>query len=378
MNAGWSTICDELGPDAPEVPRVCIVGPLPPPSGGMANQAEQLVRLLKGEGVPVLMVQTNAPCWPAWIEAVPLVRAFARMLPYVARLWAAVGSADVAHVFANSGWAFHLFVTPALIIARFRNVPVIVNYRGGNAATFFQTAPSYVLRFLGQVEMRVTPSAYLQRVFANFGLSATVIPNIIDLARFEFSPGRSFGLAPKIVVTRNLEAIYDIPTAIRAFARVRQVFPKASLVIAGSGPERDPLQKLSKVLVPDAPVKFTGRVDNADMQSLYADADCLINPSRVDNMPNSILEAFASGVPVVSTNAGGIPDMVTDGVSALLAPVGDDAALASHVLRVLQNSAVASALREAGLAEAKKYAWHEVKRSWLDAYRLAASRKVTR
>jgi len=114
----------------------------------MANQAEQLVRLLIREGVPVQMVQTNAPCRPAWIELIPIVRAVVRLLPYVARLWAAVGRVDVAHVFANSGWAFHLFTTPALVIARERNFPVIVNYRGGNSDTFFARAPLYVLRLL--------------------------------------------------------------------------------------------------------------------------------------------------------------------------------------------------------------------------------------
>jgi len=342
----------------------------------MANQAEQLIRLLKGEGVQVQLVQTNAPCRPAWIDSIPIVRAFARLLPYVATLWSVVGRVDVAHVFANSGWAFHLFATPALVVARMRKVPVIVNYRGGNADRFFSSTSGYVLRLLEKAAMRVTPSAYLKRVFAKFGLGAQVIPNIVDLSRFSFSESKIAARAPKIVVTRNLEAIYDIPTAIRVFARVQRVFPDARLVIAGSGPERDSLQKLANALVPGASVIFTGRVDSADMPSLYADADCMINPSTVDNMPNSILEAFASGVPVVSTNAGGIPDMVVDGISALLAPVGDDGALATHVLRVLQDPALSTALRRAGLAEAAKYAWPQVRQQWLDAYRLVASRKV--
>ena len=123
-------------------------------------------------------------------------------------------------------------------------------------------------------------------------------------------------------------------------------------------------------------VHFSGRIDNADIPALYATADCLVNPSTVDNMPNSILEAFASGVPVVSTNAGGIPDMVADGVSALLVPVGDHNAMATQVLRVLKDPTLAHSLRRAGLAEAQKFGWPHVKIQWLDAYRRVTAGKA--
>ena len=358
------------------LPAVCIVGPLPPPSGGMANQARQLSSLLKAEGVPVEFVQTNAPCRPAWIGSIPMVRAVFRLCPYLVRLWLATGRADVVHVFANSGWAWHLFASPALAVAQLRGVPAIVNYRGGLADSFFATAPRWVLRMLRGAALRVTPSTYLQRVFGKFGLAAEVIPNIVDLSRFAFAPHRDHGAAPRIVVTRNLEKIYDIPLAIRVFRRVREAFPGASLVIAGTGPEREALQSMVKDLAIDDAVRFTGRVDSADMPALYAGADCMLNPSSVDNMPNSILEAFACGVPVVSTDAGGIPDMAQHGVSALLSPVGDEKAMTEHLLRVLREPDLADSLRHAGLAEARKYDWPQVKQQWLAAYRRVARHEV--
>lgn len=360
----------------PSSVRVCIVGPLPPPSGGMANQAKQLARLLTEEGVPIAFVQTNAACRPAWVESVPIVRAFFRLVPYLSRLWTVAGRTDVMHVFANSGWAWHLFASPALAIARLRRVPAIVNYRGGHADTFFATTPRWVLGMLARAALRVTPSAYLQRVFAKYHLDAVVIPNVIDLSRFTFKPGKDFGAAPCLVVTRNLEQIYAIPLAIRVFVRVRESFPLASLVIAGSGPERSNLQAQVDRLAVAQAVRFTGRVDSADMPALYAGADCMLNPSTVDNMPNSILEAFACGVPVISTDAGGIPDMAQHGVSAMLSAVGDEDAMTANVLRVLQQAELADRLRHAGLGEARKYDWSEVKQQWLDAYYGAATGKV--
>ena len=350
------------------LPRICVVGPVPPPSGGMANQCEQLVRLLRAEGMDVELVRNNLPCSPLWIERIPIARACFRLIPYLLRLWQAVGRADVLHVLANSGWAWHLFVTPAAVIARLRATAVIINYRGGNADTFFAGAPAHVLKILARVSLRVTPSAFLQRVFAKYGLLAEVIPNIIDLSRFAPSLPRAFGQAPHLVVTRNLEPIYDIAMAIRAFARVQKTFSAAQLTIAGSGAELARLQALAADLGLNNAVIFSGRIENADIPQLYASADCLINPSTVDNMPISILEAFASGVPVASTCAGGIPDMLEHGVSGLLVPVGDDAAMAREVLRILQSPPLADGLRRAGLAEAEKYSWPKVRGQWLNAY----------
>ena len=359
--------------DGAAQPRVGVVGPLPPPSGGMANQCEQLVRLLNAEGTVVQLVCTNAPYCPALAGRVPVLRAGVRLLPYLLRLWRTAGQVDVLHVFANSGWAWHLCVLPALLVAKLRGVCVIVNYRGGNADTFFATAPSHVLKMLSSVSLRVTPSAYLLRVFRKHGLDAEVIPNIIDLSRFRPSAFRDPLHQPHLIVTRNLEKIYDIPTAVRALGRVRESYPSARMTIAGSGPELSSLQALVRGLGLQDAVRFAGRIDNAEMAALYASADCMLNPSTVDNMPISVLEAFASGVPVVSTDAGGIPDLVENGVSGLLVPIGDDAAMAHGVVDVLRQRERAWALRQAGLCEAQRYAWPQVSRLWLDAYRRVAA-----
>lgn len=355
-----------------DAPAVCIVGPLPPPSGGMANQCEQLVRLLRLDGIEAELVRNNAPYRPAWVGQVPGVRAVFRLVPYLYRLWVAAGRAQVVHILANSGWAWHLFAAPAAWVGHLRGAGVIINYRGGNADRFFAKAPRHVLATLARADVRVTPSGFLRRVFERYGLDATIVPNIVDLSRFRHVERPDFGDAPHLVVTRNLEPIYDIATAIRAFALVRQAFAGARLTVAGSGPELVRLRGLTAELGLEACVDFCGRVDNAAIPALYASADCMLNPSTVDNMPISILESFASGVPVVSTNAGGIPDLVEDGVSGLLVPVGDAAAMAQAVLHVLSEPLLAARLREAGLTAAEAYAWPTVRDQWLRVYRSAA------
>lgn len=90
-------------------------------------------------------------------------------------------------------------------------------------------------------------------------------------------------------------------------------------------------------------------------------------------MPVSILEAFACGVPVVSTCAGGIPDMLEDGVAGLLVPVGDEAAMAEAVLRILRDPLLALNFSSVGMVEAEKYCWDRVRWQWLGAYCRAAT-----
>jgi hypothetical protein len=82
--------------------RVGLVGPLPPPAGGMANQTRQLAELLGAEGAEVTLVQTNAPYRPSWVGRLTGIRALFRLVPYVVRLWQCAGRVQLFHVMANS------------------------------------------------------------------------------------------------------------------------------------------------------------------------------------------------------------------------------------------------------------------------------------
>lgn len=346
---------------------VCIglVGPLPPPSGGMANQTRQLARLLSEAGLGVRLVQVNAPYRPEWIEKLPVVRAIARLLPYTIHLWRTTANVDLVHVMANSGWAWHLFAAPAIWVASLRGKPVIVNYRGGEAEGFFNKQFRGVRPTLNRASMIVVPSAFLESVFAKWAVATRIVPNIIDLARFHPVPPPG---QVHLVVTRNLEELYDIPTAIEAFAMVRKRHPSARLTIAGSGPKRSDLEAMCGHLGLTDAVQFSGRLDNERMAGLYQSATLMLNPSLADNMPISLLEAMASGVPIVSTNVGGIPYLTRDGVTALLVPPGNPRAMAEAALRIIDDTRFATQLREAGLTEVQQYTWDHVRGRLFDVY----------
>ncbi len=345
-----------------------LVGPLPPPSGGMANQTLQLAGLLRGEGLRVETVQVNAPYQPAWAGRIKGLRALARLLPYLASLWRTAGRVQVFHVMANSGWSWHLFAAPAIWIARLRGKPVVVNYRGGEADGFLGRARRWVAPSLERADAVIVPSGFLEVVFGKHGFTTQVVPNIVNLERFASDREPPTGAGPRLLVARNLEPIYDNATALHTLALVRERYPDATLVIAGSGPLRAGLEQLAADLGIAQAVTFTGRVDNAAMAALYRNADVMLNPSLVDNMPNSVLESLACGVPVVSTNVGGVPYLVDDGRTALLVPPQTPRAMADAVLRLAAEPALAASLREAGLRQVQQYTWASVRPRLLAVY----------
>lgn len=350
--------------------RIALVGPLPPPAGGMATQTAQLARLLGEAGAVVEIVQTNPAYRPAWVARWRGLRALARLLPYLLGLWRAAGRSDLMHVMANSGWSWFLFAEPALRIAAWRRCPVVINYRGGEAASFLAGSASRVLPLLKRAQALVVPSGFLREVFARHGVAARVVPNIIDLARF--APGQAKADPPEILVARHLEPIYGLDVALSAFALLAAGWPperpRPRLVIAGEGPERARLESQAQALGLADSVEFTGPLGREVMAQRLARARVALNASRADNMPNSVLEAMACGVPVVSTAVGGVPWVLKDGASGLLVAVDDPEAMARALRRVLSDESLACRLAAAAREDVQAYGWPRVRAQWVAVY----------
>jgi phenylacetate-CoA ligase len=343
--------------------RIALVGPLPPASGGMANQTLQLAGLLGADGAEVQLVGVNGRPCPAWLGSFRGWRAAARLPPYLAAVWKAAGAADLLHVMANSGWSWHLHAAPAIWIARLRGKPVLLNYRGGEADAFLKKSGRIACVSMRRADAIVVPSAFLSAVFAKYGLVTQIVPNVIDLARFTAPPSRAFPAVPgtpRLLVARHLEPVYDNATAVRAFALVRRQYPAARLTIAGAGAELSRLEALVGELDLRDAVRFPGAVDAAQMADLYRDCDIVLNPSRADNMPNSVLEALACERALVSTNVGGIPALLQHNVTALLVPSGDADAMAQAVLALLADPSLAQRLTGTGADFVRQFCWSQV------------------
>lgn len=348
--------------------KLGLVGPVPPPNGGMAMQTQQLARLLESEGVAVNLLATNGPYRPALAGRIPVVRALFRLIPFLFDLWRLAGRVDVIHLMANSGWSWQLHSAPTLWLGWLRATPVVVNYRGGEAQTYFQRSFRRVRPSLKKAADIVVPSGYLQEVFKQFGETTRVVPNIIDRELFHPSASSPSPNTFTLVITRNLEPIYGIDTAISAFAQAYSKDSSLRLRIAGSGPSENSLKALARKLGVDEAISFEGRLDRQEIVALYGEADAMLNPSTVDNMPNSVLEALACGLPVISTDVGGVPFIVDHRQTALLVPPGNISTMADAICELKGDAALRDKLRDNGLAQIEQYTWPRVRQQWLDVY----------
>jgi glycosyltransferase involved in cell wall biosynthesis len=354
-----------------EIKRIALIGPLPPPAGGMANLTLKLTELITQQGITVDLIQQNSPYRPSFIEKFKGIRAIVRLVPYFFSLFQKTKHADVVHIMANSGWSWHFFALPAIVISKMHGKPVVVNYHGGDAQRFFNNAWPWVAKSLQKVQYIIVPSCFLQKVFNGYGQQTTIIPNVLDSTIFrqssrEFEQGRLH-----FIVTRNLEKIYGVDVAIDAFRNIVNKYPTAKLSIAGTGTELNLLkQQVSDLMLSDN-IIFTGCLPPNDMASLYNSADIMINASTIDNAPSSILEALACGIPVISTNVGGIPDMVKHEYDALLVEKNNVSAISEQAFRLINDHTLRHQLVSNGLKTIQRYQWPTVWRQLLFCYQQA-------
>lgn len=349
-----------------EIPSVGLVAASLDILGGQGVEAATLVEALRGDGHDVVFVPIN-PAFPRglhWLRRVAYARTVVNEAVYTAGL-GQLARVDVAHVFSASYWSFLLAPVPAMLAARAMGKRVILHYHSGEAEDHLAHWGWRVHPWLRLADEIVVPSRYLRDVFARFGYASRVIPNVVDLSRFRYHdrPVRS----PRLLSTRNLEAYYDVETVLRAFAYLKLLFPEATLTVAGTGREDRRLRQLAASLGAGG-IRFIGRVEPERMPDLCAQADIFLNASVLDNQPVSILEAFASGLVVVSTPSGAIPEMVHHEQNGLIVPPRDPAAMAYAVARLLEQPDLARALARRAREGVTTYSWPAVRQAWLDAY----------
>ena len=354
--------------------RVALVAPSLDILGGQAVQADRLLQAWAGDpDVRACLVPVNPPAPGPLrpLQRVKYARTAVTQLCYWPQLFQRLQDADVVHVFSASYFSFVLAPWPAVRVARLLGKPVLMNYRSGEAPDHLSRS-ALARRTLAAVALNVVPSRFLRDVFAGFGITATVIPNVVDVERFRFREREP--LAPRLVSTRNFEPLYNVACTLRAFAHVQQRYPEASLTLVGGGSEEPRLRALVTSLGLHR-VTFAGRMAPGDIWRAYAEADIYVQTPNIDNMPTSVLEAYASGLPVVATEAGGVPAILTHEEHGLLAPLDDDRAIAAAVCRLLEDPALATRLTANARARAETCTWQAVRALWLDAYRGLAERR---
>jgi glycosyltransferase involved in cell wall biosynthesis len=339
--------------------------------GGQGIQARALADHLTNEGYDVIFVPVN-PRFPSglrWVRRIPAIRTLLNELLYVPSL-ARLRHADVVHIFSASYWSFLLGPAAALVVARLLGKRTVLNYHSGEADDHLTNWGLRVHPWLRLADEIVVPSRYLQEVFEQHGYRAHVIQNVVDTSSLAYR--ERFPLRPRLLSTRNLERHYGVDVILMAFALFKTRYPEATLTVAGYGRDERALHDLARSLGTSG-IRFVGRQEPPEMAALYADADVFVNASIVDNQPVSVLEAFAAGLPVVSTATGDLANLIGQNECGFIVPVGDPAAMAAAVTSLLEHPV--RALRMARLAKQKveTHTWPRVRDAWGAVYQPSPS-----
>jgi glycosyltransferase involved in cell wall biosynthesis len=343
--------------------RVLLIAPSLKIIGGQSIQADQLLRCLASEpSVQVQFLPVN-PRLPAALSR-KYVRTVITLVLYLLRLAAGILRTDILHIFTPGYFAFYLAPAPALLLARLLGKTSILNYHDGRAEDHLLHS-SLTRRLMRLATTIVVPSDYLVDVFARFGLHATRIHNV---AQTQSLPYRDRPRPqPVFLHNRGLAPEYNPACTLHAFAIVQQRYRNARLIVAHDGPLRPALEALARSLGLRE-TQFVGSVSSTRMAALYDAADIYLMSPNADNMPLSLLECFAAGLPVVASNAGGVPNMVQDQVNGLLFAPDDHRAMAACALRLLEEPGLASRLAANARGQCARYEWAVIGPQWLALY----------
>lgn len=342
-------------------PPVLLVGNFLSRHLATRTVGEELAARLAAAGWPVTRTSERRPRLP-------------RLLDMQRTIWGG-GPWAVAQVDVYSGGAF-VWAEAACWSLRRRSTPYVLTLHGGALPAFARRWPRRVRRLLAAARAVTTPSPFLQRVLAPWRGDLRLLPNPLDLGAYPFAPRRR--PRPRLVWLRAFHRVYNPELAPRVLARLVDEHPEASLVMVGPDKGDGSLERTRKKaaeLGVDGRITFAGGVAKEEVPGWLARGDVFLNTSDVDNAPVTVTEAMACGLCVVSTDAGGVRDLVDDGEEALL--VGRDAAgeMASAVRRLLADPELAARLSTAGRKKVEVRDWSLLLPQW-EALLRAAARKL--
>jgi glycosyltransferase involved in cell wall biosynthesis len=347
--------------------RVLLIAPSLDIVGGHSVQADDLLRELRQEpalAVRFLPINPRLPGPFRALQKIKYVRTVLTSSLYLVRLLSSIWRCDVLHVFAAAHTSFLLAPAPAVLLAKVFRKRAILNYHDGRAEQHLERSriARSLIRWFDAV---ATPSGYLAGIFSRFGFRPRIIPNLVETERFVFRDrGRP---RPVFLHNRALEPLYNVECTLRAFALVQQRYAHAALTIAHDGPLRGKLEDLARELGLQN-VRFIGSVSREQSPQVYESADIYLTSSNIDNMPLSLLECLAAGLPIVATRAGGIPYLVEDQRTALLVECDDHRGMAACIFRLLEEEGLASRLAAEGRRECEKYTGARIRLQWRDLY----------
>ena len=249
-------------------------------------------------------------------------------------------------------------------LCRILKTPYIPILHGGNLPSRLDKSPSLSKKLFGNAKTNVSPSKYLIEAFKARGFNnVRYIPNSIEIDAYPFLLRKE--ISARLLWVRSFAEIYNPMLGVELIKKLKEQGVKATLTMVG--PEKDGALEACKRETKkyNLPITFTGKLEKHEWIALSTSHDIFINTSNFDNTPVSLIEAATLGLPIVSTNVGGIPFLFEDGHTALLVPPNNVDKMTTAVNTLLVDSCLVVSLTKKAREKMELYDWSKVKGSWL-------------
>lgn len=251
------------------------------------------------------------------------------------------------------------------IIGRGFKLPYIPILHGGNLANRIKIHPRLSKGLFENAFTNVAPSKYILEQFQKCGFSnLTYIPNTLEIENYPFKKRKL--VSCKLLWVRSFSEIYNPLLALEVVERLKRKGIEVSLCMVG--PDKDgSLARCKKVVSElNLPVNFAGMMTKQEWISLSKDYDIFINTTNFDNMPLSVMEAMALGLPVISTNVGGMPYLIEHKKNGILVPPNDSDAFVETVINLLNYPLTVETITHNAREKMQNLDWEEVKYKWVE------------
>jgi len=259
---------------------------------------------------------------------------------------------------------FYYAVTVAGL-CRVLGVPYIPILHGGNLPKRLERSKGLSKWLFDGARVNVAPSGYLLEAFKQVGFTnMAYIPNTIALEHYPFKQREH--IKPRLLWVRSFDKTYNPKLAIEIVAELKKRGVDVSLTMVG--PDKDTsLEDCTKLAEQQQlPVTFTGKLEKSEWIEFSANHDLFINTTNFDNMPVSVIEAMALGLPVVSTNVGGIPFLIDHQKDGILVPSNDAGAFTESIAQLLDEPERVRDLSVNARKKAEQFDWQVVKHRWFE------------
>ncbi len=229
-----------------------------------------------------------------------------------------------------STWAFYYAMIIA-VLSKLYSKPYIPILHGGDLKRRIQDNPKLSNSLFSNAYINVSPSLYLQPIFQDNGYNVLYIPNLINISQYTYLERKS--IKPKLLWVRSLHYIYNPSMAVRVLYELKKTYKEAELCMVGPFKDNsvDEVKILAEELSVAKNLKITGKLSKTKWIELSKEYDIFLNTTNFDNQPLTLLESMALGLPIVSTDVGGIPYFLTHNFTAKLVKPDDILGMVSNI-----------------------------------------------